>query len=112
MLALARERILVGAKLLGTEKSLLVAPMAGGITTPDFITSAIRAGAVGSLATGYLSADQVKSKIHLIQSLTSEKFSAGIFVPNSYNLAVAQNHITRTRELLLPLYKQLGLTFP
>jgi nitronate monooxygenase len=60
---------------------LVVAPMAGGPTTPALVIAAAEAGAVGFLAGGYKTADDMASEIARVRSATSEAFGVNLFVP-------------------------------
>ncbi len=60
---------------------LVVAPMAGGPTTPALVIAAAEAGAVGFLAAGYKSAGDMQSEIAAVRRATSDAFGVNVFVP-------------------------------
>ena len=62
-------------------RPVVVAPMAGGPSTPELVVAAARAGAFGFLAAGYLSADAVRAQIAAVREQTSEPFGVNVFVP-------------------------------
>lgn len=63
---------------------LIQAPMAGGITTPKLVSSVSNAGALGSLAAGYLHPDEIKKSIEKIRALTQKPFAVNLFIPEKY----------------------------
>lgn len=105
-----RHNIHIGQTFLNTEKAFMAAPMAGGITTPEFVAEVSNAGGVGSLATGYLSPAQVKEAIQKIKLLTSKSFSANVFIPQPVHYD--EKSIQVVQALLAPYYEQLNLSMP
>ena len=59
---------------------VVVAPMAGGPTTPALVLAAARAGSVGFLAAGYKSVEAVASELALLAS-SGRPHGLNIFVP-------------------------------
>ena len=72
--AVARLRALAGAPL-------VVAPMAGGPSTPDLVAAVAGAGAFGFLAGGYKTADDVVSDMAALRRAGVEAFGVNLFVP-------------------------------
>jgi nitronate monooxygenase len=60
---------------------LVVAPMAGGPSTPELVIAAAEAGALGFLAGGYKIPSDMASEIARVRSATSEAFGVNLFVP-------------------------------
>lgn len=60
---------------------ILVAPMAGGPSTPELAAAGSSAGALGFVAAGYLSADAFGEKLAAARALTTEALGANLFVP-------------------------------
>ena len=60
---------------------LVVAPMAGGPSTPALVIAAAQAGALGFLAGGYKTPADVAAEIAHVKSATSEAFGVNLFVP-------------------------------
>src|ERR1039458_8743250 len=60
---------------------LVVAPMAGGPTTPMLVRAAADAGAMGMLAAGYKTAAEMQAEIATVRSATSAAFGVNVFVP-------------------------------
>jgi len=64
-------------------RPVIVAPMAGGPTTPGLITAAAEAGAVGIVAAGYKSARALRAELDAVTAATSEPFGVNVFVPGA-----------------------------
>jgi nitronate monooxygenase len=65
---------------------LVVAPMAGGPTTPALVIAAAEAGALGFLAAGYKSAAEMRTDIAAVRRATSDAFGVNVFVPGEPTL--------------------------
>lgn len=64
-----------------SERPVVVAPMAGGPSTPALVVAAARAGAFGFVAGGYKSAQAMRSDIDAVAGATAEPFGVNVFVP-------------------------------
>jgi nitronate monooxygenase len=62
-------------------KPLVVAPMAGGPSTPQLAAAASNAGGLGMLAGGLLSPDVLAERIATARGLTSRPIGVNLFVP-------------------------------
>lgn len=60
---------------------LVVAPMAGGPSTPELVLAVTGAGALGMLAGGYKTAEAVAEEMSAVRAATSEAFGVNLFVP-------------------------------
>ena len=60
---------------------LVVAPMGGGPTTPQLVAGAGEAGAMGYLASGYRSAEDLREQIAEVRTLSAAPFGVNIFAP-------------------------------
>ncbi|MEV0356934.1 nitronate monooxygenase [Nocardia sp. NPDC050697] len=60
---------------------VVLAPMAGGPSTPELTAAVTDAGGLGLLAAGYLSAAQLESRIAAVRELTSGVFGVNLFAP-------------------------------
>lgn len=60
---------------------VLVAPMAGGPSTPELVAAAGKAGAGAFLAAGYLKAPALAAQIERVRELGAEEFGVNLFVP-------------------------------
>ncbi|MEK2690819.1 NAD(P)H-dependent flavin oxidoreductase [Bdellovibrio sp. GT3] len=63
------------------QKPLILAPMAGGPSTPQLAAAVSNAGALGSLGCAYESPEQIKKTIQTTKSLTENPFAVGLFAP-------------------------------
>lgn len=62
---------------------LIVAPMAGGATTPELLAAAGSAGAFGFLAAGYLSTQVLDEQLERTRALGVHSFGVNLFVPGA-----------------------------
>lgn len=60
---------------------VIVAPMAGGPTTPELAAAGTNAGGLGFLAGGYLTAEVFAERITAARGLTTGPLGANLFVP-------------------------------
>src|SRR5262245_7613949 len=64
-----------------TRRRIVVAPMAGGPTTPGLVITAALAGAFGFLAAGYKTPEAMTAEIGALRAATTEPFGVNVFVP-------------------------------
>lgn len=62
---------------------IVVAPMAGGASTPELVAAACRAGAFGFLAGGMRTPADLREQIDRTRRLTVEPFGVNLFVPRA-----------------------------
>ena len=62
---------------------VVLAPLAGGPSTPELCAAVCEAGGFGFLAAGYLSADELATRIERTRSLTGKPFGVNLFVPGA-----------------------------
>lgn len=60
---------------------VIVAPMAGGPSTPELAAAGTRAGGLGFLAAGYLTAQALAERISAARDLTSGPLGVNLFAP-------------------------------
>ncbi|MBV9452144.1 MAG: nitronate monooxygenase [Streptosporangiaceae bacterium] len=60
---------------------IVVAPMAGGPSTPELVIAASRAGALGFLAAGYKTAASMMAEVEAVRAAAVEMFGVNVFVP-------------------------------
>jgi nitronate monooxygenase len=65
------------------DKPVIVAPMAGGPTTPELAAAGSNAGGLGFLAAGYLTAEVFAERITAARSLTTGPLGVNLFVVQS-----------------------------
>jgi NAD(P)H-dependent flavin oxidoreductase YrpB (nitropropane dioxygenase family) len=94
---------------LGLSVPIVAAPMAGGPTTPELVVAAHRAGGIGFLAAGYLSAETLKTKIGAVRRQTSH-LGVNLFAPNP--VPVDRTAYRAYRERLRADADRLGVALP
>jgi nitronate monooxygenase len=94
---------------LGITTPVLAAPMAGGATTVSLVEAAARAGAMGFLAGGYKTADQLREQITEVRE-SAVVFGVNLFVPNPF--AVDPARYRRYVDALSPLAERYGVEVP
>src|SRR4051794_27614596 len=60
---------------------IVLAPLAGGPSTPALTAAVSEAGGLGFLASGYLTAEALRERMEQTRSLTSRPFGVNVFVP-------------------------------
>src|SRR5829696_4896376 len=63
------------------ELPIVLAPLAGGPSTPELCAAVSEAGGLGFLAAGYLTAAVLEERIAKTRELTSRLFGVNLFVP-------------------------------
>lgn len=72
---------MTGFDLRGLARPVIVAPMAGGPSTPALAAAGSDAGGLGFIAAGYLTADALAERITAARALTSEPLGVNLFAP-------------------------------
>lgn len=92
---------------------LVVAPMAGGTSTPALVIAAAQAGAIGFLAAGYKTPAAMAAEIQQVRSAvknTGQNFGVNVFVPGEP--VVETEQLKAYRERLLKDAALLGAGMP
>jgi nitronate monooxygenase len=89
---------------------IIVAPMAGGPSTPALVTAAAAAGAIGFLAAGYKTLDALAGEIAAVRDST-DHFGVNLFVPED-DSPVDKAAIERYRERLRPEAERYAVELP
>ncbi len=71
---------MAGFDVRSLDKPVIVAPMAGGPTTPELAAAGSNAGGLGFLAAGYLTAEVFADRITAARALTTGPLGANLFV--------------------------------
>lgn len=66
-----------------TELPIVLAPLAGGPSTPELAAAVADAGGLASLAAGYLAPDALAERIARTRELTVHPFAVNLFVPGA-----------------------------
>ena len=88
---------------------VIVAPMAGGPSTPALVAAAAAAGALGFLAAGYKSVENMAGEIAAVRDST-DHFGVNVFVPD--DSPVDRAAVERFRERLRPEAERYGVELP
>lgn len=90
---------------------LIVAPMAGGPTTPELVAASCEAGALGSLGGAYLSPAQLRAEIARVREMTARPFAVNLFtkVPS---IELEADQIAAARAATRAYRDELGLPEP
>jgi nitronate monooxygenase len=70
-----------GFDVRGLSVPVIVAPMAGGPSTPELAAAGTNAGGLGFVASGYLSADALAERVVAARKLTGGPLGVNLFVP-------------------------------
>jgi nitronate monooxygenase len=76
---------------------VIVAPMAGGPSTPELVAAVTDAGGFGFLPAGYLDAGALEERIEKTATLTDAPFGVNLFVPGERSSAELSAHTERLR---------------
>ena len=90
---------MAGFDVRSLEAPVIVAPMAGGPSTPELAAAGSNAGGLGFLAAGYLTADAFAERITAARGLTTGPLGANLFVPQPERRPARRDRPVR-RELL------------
>jgi nitronate monooxygenase len=60
---------------------IILAPLAGGASTPELTAAVSEAGGFGVLASGYLAPEALEERISRVRELTNAPFGVNLFVP-------------------------------
>ena len=71
---------------------IVLAPLAGGPSTPELAAAVCEAGALGFLGAGYLTADRMRADIGALRELTAAPFGVNVFVPGSRDVDAEAVH--------------------
>ena len=69
------------AVLEGLRHPIVLAPLAGGVTTPELVAAVGEAGGVGFIGAGYRTAADTAAQIDAVRALTAAPFGVNVFVP-------------------------------
>src|ERR1700734_1282506 len=96
-------------RLLGIEKPIIQAPMAG-VSTPALAAAVSNAGGLGSLGVGAMNAEEARQGIKQTRALTGQPFNINVFC---HCPATADEVLERQwLNWLAPQFKKYGATPP
>src|SRR3954471_19202449 len=95
---------------LNLQNPIILAPLAGGPSTPELAATVSNAGGLGSLGLEYLSLDQVRQTIQRTRELTSRPINANLFAP----MPRPSPHLNATAATaeVAKAHKELGIAPP
>jgi nitronate monooxygenase len=88
-------------KLISIDYPIIQAPMAGGVTTSNFVASVSNSGGLGMIGAGYMSPAQLQTQIREVKKLTSNKFGINLFIPQEFNRL--ETELQEANKLLQPI---------
>jgi nitronate monooxygenase len=97
------------ADRLGVEQPLILAPLAGGPSTPALTAAVSNAGGLGSLGCAYLSPDEIRAAIAETRRLTDRPFAVNLFAGGATEGADDPRPML---ELLARWHAELGIDPP
>ena len=96
---------------LNLEKPLIVAPMAGGPSSPELVAAASAAGALGSMGAAYSTPQAIVEFAAKVREYTDRPFAINLFAPHAQP-TVSDAHIARAIAATRPYRAELGLAQP
>ncbi|WP_026316345.1 nitronate monooxygenase [Actinokineospora enzanensis] len=76
---------------------IIVAPMAGGVSTPALVAGAVAAGAYAFLPAGYLTPEAFREQVEQTKALTGKPFGVNLFTPGARSTADTTGYRDRVR---------------
>jgi len=90
---------------------LILAPMAGGPSTPELVAAVSNAGGLGSLGGAYLNPQLLTHEIQETRKKTARPFAVNLFVPSA-EIKIDEMALHRALKILKPYRDELGLERP
>ena len=97
-------------KLPPTEIPIWLAPMGGGVSTPELAAAVAEAGGLGSLGNPYDPPDKIRAQVRAVRARTKKPLASNLFVPSKP--AIDPQAVARSIEALKPLFARKGLPEP
>lgn len=94
-------------RALGVEVPIVLAPMAGGPSTPALVAAVSEAGGLGTLGAGYLQPDDITAAIGGVRARTGRPFGVNLFTGQP--VEVDEALVAATWEALAPYREELGV---
>jgi nitronate monooxygenase len=91
----------------GIRHPIVLAPMAGGPSTPALAAAVTNAGGLGSLGASYLGPDQIRAEIAEVRRLTAGPFGVNLFAPETDE--PDRSRVAEIQALLAPYREELGI---
>ena len=98
------------ASMFGVRHAIILAPMAGGTSTPTLVAAVSNAGGLGSFGAGYMTPEEIAQSISAIYSLTDKPFAVNLFAGGDDGSGSVDP--SAMMELMAPYHARLGLPAP
>jgi nitronate monooxygenase len=95
------------ARMFGIRYPILLAPMAGGYTTPELVAAVSEAGGMGGIGAAYLTGDGIRAAAGAVRQRTSSPFSVNLLMMDETPPDEAA--VARVQAALKPVREELGL---
>ncbi len=99
------------ASRLGLKCPLIVAPMAGGPSSPELVAVASKAGAIGSMGAAYSTPSAIAEFAQKVRSQTNRPFAINLFAPHPQPV-VSAGQIDNAIRATAAYRRELGLPAP
>jgi len=95
---------------LGMKFPILLAPMAGGPTTPELVSAVSDAGGFGQFGAAYLKGKEIKDMAYKVQNSTNKGFGINLFIP--HNPTYTEQDLTRATSAISKYYDLFDIKPP
>ncbi|WP_327282450.1 nitronate monooxygenase [Serinicoccus chungangensis] len=92
-----------------TDRPVVAAPMAGGVTTPLLVAAVSDAGGLGMLAAGYRTPERLAADLVHVRDLTTRPFGVNLFVPQRLDRAALGDEVEAFARRIAPEAADLGV---
>jgi len=100
------------ARRLGIQYPIILAPMAGGPSTPELVAAVSEAGGLGSLAAGYLTPEAMRAAIRDVRARTRRPFAVNLLIPDPSLQPPSAEEVAAASAAMEPLRRELKLDRP
>ncbi|HLW51597.1 MAG TPA: nitronate monooxygenase [Candidatus Angelobacter sp.] len=95
---------------LGMTVPVVLAPMAGGPSTPQLAAAVSNAGGLGSLGVAYISPQNIADEIARVRALTQGRFAVNLFSPQG--MEPLRGNVAAAEKFVAAYHQRLGLAPP
>ena len=92
------------------EYPIILAPMAGGPSTPELVSAVCEAGGLGSFGAGYLAPEAIRTAIREIRARTRRPFAVNLFIPDPNLRPPSPQEVEAATTALEPIHRELNLS--
>jgi nitronate monooxygenase len=97
-------------QVFGIQHPIVLAPMAGGPSTPALVAAVSNAGGLGSLGAAYLVPSAIRDAVAAVRRLTDRPFAVNLFVPEP--APPDMSRVAEVQAWLASYRAELGLSAP